>query len=99
MIKCLAYVTPLNVKLTTPPEYQKNGMRLLKCLLEHRPDYEKFFKQHPIQIVEQLLLNMWDDEHFNSLFGFRIEHIGDEHTITLKHFSVSLKDIQVRTVL
>lgn len=64
-------------------------------LKQSLPDYARYFQTHSLDIVEHLLANTWDETHFESLFGTRINYIAENHAIKHKNFGDSLIYIQV----
>lgn len=48
-----------------------------------------------MDIVEHLLANTWDEAHFETLFGTRINYIAENHAINHKTFGESLIYIEV----
>lgn len=98
VIDCLAYIIPLNTvdrDSSLNGDYQKSAQKVTKVLMESLPDCVEYLKSHSLEIVEHLLANTWDETHFESLFGTRINYIAENHAIKHQTFSDSLIYIQV----
>lgn len=88
---------PLNFESsqTMSPKYIQCAKSLLKLLNKEMPKFDEYLKTHPLKVVEQLLINTWDDKQFYILFGTNVEYVKDEHTINFQIFCQSLDFIQV----
>lgn len=60
-----------------------------------KPTIQDYFETHPLEIVEELLSNMWDVEKFVQFFETDVEFVTDEHTINYNIFLKSLDYIRV----
>lgn len=76
-------------------EYKVFGKSLLAILNKERPDLNVYFTKNAVEIVEELLQNVWDDELFTKFFDLKIDYIRAEHMIDYEDFNKCLEFIEV----
>lgn len=97
IINCLSYLIPLNIHSRNLSEnYKINANEMFKMLIQETPQCDRYFKTHPIPILEQLLFNTWDDELLFDYFEYNVDYFKEEHTINYEDFKKSLEYLQVR---
>lgn len=95
MIKCLAHLTSVQVSQSSSREDKAKAVNMLRILRAEKPCIEEYFNSYSLEIIEELLNNMWDAEKFRQYFDSEVEYVTDEHTIDYKVFMKSLEFIQV----
>lgn len=98
---CMAYMTPLNDKdhpKTLDPAYIESAKKLGEVLIINLPDCTKYFKTHALEIIAPMLANTWDSTYFESLFGFRINYVPENCSISHATFNNAVAYIQVSSV-
>lgn len=68
---------------------------MLKVLRKEKPRIEEYFDTHSLEIIQELLINMWDVDKFREYFDAEVEYVTDEQTIDHRVFLKSLEYIQV----
>lgn len=68
---------------------------MLKVLRKEKPRIEEYFDTHSLEIIQELLVNMWDLAKFHEYFDAEVEYVTDEQTIDHRVFLKSLEFIQV----
>lgn len=95
LIKCLAYLTSVQVSPSSTKEDKTRAVNMLKILRKEKPRIEDYFESHSLEIIEELLKNMWDVDKFRQYFDTEVEYVAVERTIDHNVFVKSLDFIQV----
>lgn len=56
---------------------------------------EEIYLNKMVQIIEHLVLNLWDADVFKNYFGFDIDFSKEEHMINVAQFNQCLRYLQV----
>lgn len=92
LIKCLAHLTTVQVSQAN----KTKALNMLKILRGQKPKIENYFESHCLEIIEELLNNMWDIEKFREYFDTEVEFVIDDRNIDYNTFMKSLEFIQVK---
>lgn len=97
---CLAYLTPLFAKcLELPEAYKISGAEMYALLQTTFPDLEQIHVAKLVHIVQNLLLNVWDDEKLRELLGIDIDFDREEHMIDMEQFKHCLQYLHVSVLI
>lgn len=98
IIDSLAYITPANIcSEKIHYTYKHKAKEMVRVILNELPNFETYYNTHGLQVVQHMLLKMWDDTKFHELLGTNLDYLGDEYTIDCEIFDRSLEFIQVPT--
>lgn len=95
MIKCLAHLTSVQVSPSSSGKDKARAVNMLKILRAEKPRIEEHFDSESLEIIEELLNNMWDVDKFREYFDTEVEYVTDDRTIDHTVFMKSLEYIQV----
>ncbi|XP_055323121.1 serine/threonine-protein kinase ATM isoform X2 [Sitodiplosis mosellana] len=98
LIKCLAHLTSVQVSQSASRENKAKAVNMLKILRKEKPRIEDYFDSHALEIIEELLNNMWDVDKFREYFDTEVEYVTDEQSIDHKVFLKSLEYIQQKAM-
>lgn len=95
--QCLAYLTPLFAKCDNLPlTYKTVGADMYQLLQANFDNLEAINETKIVQIIQHLILNVWDANWLRDMFGFDIDfEKEEEHMIDVAQFKVCLQYIQV----
>lgn len=92
----MAYVTSVNESLEKSSDKdKKQAIDMMTVLRKEKPNIEKYFETHPLEIVEELLNITWDSMKFNQIFDTDVEYFVDGYTIDFGTFVKSLNFVLV----
>lgn len=93
---CLAYLTPLFAKCDNLPlTYKTMGADMYQLLQANFDNLEAINEAKIVQIIQHLILNVWDSNCLREMFGFDIDFEKEDHMIDVAQFKQCLKYIQV----
>lgn len=79
----------------TPGARKVKALEMLNTLLKEEPRIGDYFESHSLEIIEELINNMWDDDKFAEYFHTNVEYVADDSTINYEIFTKSLDYVQV----
>lgn len=91
VVKCLARLTSIQV---IPTENKTQAANIVKILMKEKLQIDRYFDLHSLEIIEELLINMWDEEKFRECFDTDVEFVTDKHTIDYASFMKSVDYVQ-----
>lgn len=91
LVKCLARLTSIQV---IPTEDKAQAHLVIQVLRKENVQFEQLFGSHSLEIIEELLINMWDEKEFRQFFDTDVEFVTDKHTIDYANFLKSVELVQ-----
>lgn len=95
LMKTLAFITSVNVGQRNNKERNALAVNALKILREAKPNVDDHLRSDSLNILKEMLHEMWDREKFAELFGMNVEYVVNENTISYDVFLKSVKFLQV----